>query len=226
MKTKIVECSYCKRNLERHNWQIEKFKNHFCNLNCKTEWQKTNLCNEGNPFYNKKHTDKAKEEMSKIRIESGLSKGENNPRFNVSLSNETKEKIRQKAKDRFANGFQSIFTIGNTYWKNSLNKIPKKNTSIEVKIQNFLKQLGIEYFTHQKIVGMGRYECDILIPLMNMVIECDGDRWHKYPIGKEIDNTRTKELIEKGFKVLRLWECEIKQMNLETFRELLSKELN
>ena len=29
---------------------------------------------------------------------------------------------------------------------------------------------------------------------------------------------RTKELIEKGFKVLRLWESEIKTMNLDKFK--------
>ncbi|GAG67123.1 unnamed protein product [marine sediment metagenome] len=41
---------------------------------------------------------------------------------------------------------------------------------------------------------------------MNLVIECDGDYWHKYPVGRDIDHIRTKELIQKGFKVLRLWE--------------------
>jgi len=219
MEIKIVKCSNCMKNLERHNWQLTKFKNHFCNFNCKAEWQKINLCKENNPFYNKKHSKSTKEKLSKIRIKRGLSKGENNPRFNISLSNETKEKISQKAKERFANGFKSNFTVGNTYWKNV--RIPNKNTSIEIKIQDFLKQLGVEYFTHQRIKDMGRYECDILVPFMNLVIECDGDYWHKYPIGTYLDKIRTKELIEKGFKVLRLWECEIKKMDLETFKERL-----
>ena len=53
---------------------------------------------------------------------------------------------------------------------------------------------------------------------MNLVIECDGNYWHKYPSGVEKDNIRTKELIEKGFKVLRLWESEIKIMNLREFK--------
>ena len=56
---------------------------------------------------------------------------------------------------------------------------------------------------------------------MNMVIECDGNYWHSYPTGTEIDNIRTKELIEKGFKVLRLWEFEIKDMDLDKFKDKL-----
>ncbi len=97
---------------------------------------------------------------------------------------------------------------------------PIKDTSIEVKIQNFLKQLGISFFAHYNMNQIkNKYQCDILIPSMNLVIECDGDYWHKYPIGTDIDKIRTSELIEKGFKVLRLWECEIKKMDIDGFKQ-------
>jgi very-short-patch-repair endonuclease/predicted DNA-binding protein YlxM (UPF0122 family) len=98
--------------------------------------------------------------------------------------------------------------------------LPVKDTSIELKIQSFLKQLGIEFFTHQymKEIEHG-YQCDILIPSLKMVIECDGNYWHKYPIGNELDHIRTKELLENGFKVLRLWEFEINSMTIENFKE-------
>lgn len=99
---------------------------------------------------------------------------------------------------------------------------PKYDTSIEVKIQNFLKQIGVPFFTHQYMREINHsYQCDILIPSMNMVIECDGDYWHNYPLGKNIDKVRTAELLEKGFKVLRLWEREIKFMDLKTFKGIL-----
>ena len=65
------------------------------------------------------------------------------------------------------------------------------------------------------------YQCDILVPSMNLVIECDGNYWHKYPVGLERDHIRTKELIEKGFKVLRLWESEIKVMDIMNFKDHL-----
>ena len=102
-------------------------------------------------------------------------------------------------------------------------KIPKKDSSIEVKIQKFLKELGIEFFTHQYMKIEHGYQCDILIPSMNLVIEADGDYWHKYPIGNDIDHIRTRELISNGFKVLRLWEFEIKEMNINDFKNKLGE---
>jgi len=100
--------------------------------------------------------------------------------------------------------------------------LPKFDTSIELKVQDFLKQLNISFFTHQYIKEIEHgYQCDILIPSINLVIECDGDYWHKYPIGTEIDKIRTSELINKGFKVLRLWEREIKIMDINKFKERL-----
>ena len=106
--------------------------------------------------------------------------------------------------------------------QNRINQIlPVKDTKIEIKIQNFLKELQIDFFTHQYININHAYQCDILIPSMNLVIEADGNYWHKYPIGNDLDHIRTKELLEKGFKVLRLWEVEIKEMDINKFREKL-----
>ena len=73
--------------------------------------------------------------------------------------------------------------------------LPVKNTSIEVKIQNFLKEMGIEFLTHQYIHIRHGYQCDILIPQFNLIIECDGNYWHHYPIGNDIDHIRTNELL-------------------------------
>ena len=95
-----------------------------------------------------------------------------------------------------------------------------KDTSIEVKIQNFLKKLGVKFFTHQYIKEIEHgYQCDILIPSVKTIIECDGDYWHNYPNGNEIDHIRTKELLDNGFKVIRLWEREINEMSLAKFNE-------
>jgi len=101
--------------------------------------------------------------------------------------------------------------------------VPKKDTKIEVKIQEYLKQLDIEFFTHQYMKIEHGYQCDILIPSINLVIECDGDYWHNYPIGNKKDHIRTLELIEKGFRVLRLWEREIKDLSLIQFKDKLEE---
>lgn len=98
---------------------------------------------------------------------------------------------------------------------------PSKDTKIEVKIRSFLDSLKIEYYQHKYMNIEHAYQCDFFIPSKNLVIETDGDYWHKYPTGNEIDHIRTSELIAKGFKVLRLWEHEIKIMDLEQFKERL-----
>jgi len=115
--------------------------------------------------------------------------------------------------------------------------VPMNDTSIEVKIQNFLKQLNIEFFTHYYCKEISHaYQCDILInPQPNFmaekktIIECDGDYWHGNPkvfpnLTKwqkeqiEEDLYRNEELINSGFNIVRLWEKDIKKMNLEEFK--------
>lgn len=121
---------------------------------------------------------------------------------------------------------------------------PFKDTKIEVKIQEFLKQLKLEFQTHTYIRIKHAYQCDLFIPSLNLVIECDGDRHHFNPkyfkaddkIYKDtayrksstaeqkwtLDADRTRELQEKGYKVLRLWERDIKKMTLVEFRHRLT----
>ncbi len=115
---------------------------------------------------------------------------------------------------------------------------PKRDTSIELKIQKFLSLLHIEYFTHKYISEINHsYQCDIFIPeqrgiKQKIIIECDGCFFHCCPIcnikstewtkeRRELDKLRTQELIEKGFIVIRLWEHEIKNMKLSGFEKNL-----
>lgn len=107
--------------------------------------------------------------------------------------------------------------------KRVLQIMPLKDTSIEVKIQNFLRQLGIEFLTHQYIKDIEHsYQCDIFIPSENLIIECFGDYWHKYPIGREIDNIRCQELRKIGYRIFVFWENEIKIMELIDFQRILN----
>ncbi len=193
----------------------------------KTLLERGSLRGEKHPMYGKHHTEKAKniiglkgkknwqnQEYKKMMIESHIRYFKEHP--------EEKERMRKQRAKLI---------------------LPTKDTSIEVKIQNFLKTLGIEFFTHQKMNIKHAYRCDILIPAMNLVIECDGGFIHcnpskyppkfvRYPSAKKIitaqeiwdrDKIRTSELIEKGFKVLRLWEFEIRAMELNDFKENLVK---
>ena len=114
--------------------------------------------------------------------------------------------------------------------------LPVKDTLIELKIQKLLSLLHIEFYTHKYISEITHgYQCDILIPVQNLIIqkiiiECDGCFFHACELcnkkeyswtneRKEIDKIRTKELIDKGFKVIRLWEHEIKVMELNDLKQ-------
>lgn len=166
-------------------------------LDARKKLSETHKGNKNN-FYGKKHTEKTINHLKSVH------KGKK-------FTFEHKQNIRKSMKG-------NIKVIDNR--KKQI--LPIKDSSIEIKVQNFLKDLGIDFLVHQYMKIKHSYQCDILIPSLNLIIECDGDYWHKYPLGKEIDNIRTQELIEQGFKVLRLWEREIKVMKLIDFKEKLN----
>lgn len=114
---------------------------------------------------------------------------------------------------------------------------PMKDTSIEVKIQNLLNELGIKFITHQYIKEIKyAYQCDILIPIQEginkkTIIECDGDYWHgnldKFELKKLpnhikfqrcLDFERTEQLEDTGFRVIRLWGDEINKLDLNDLK--------
>jgi very-short-patch-repair endonuclease len=99
---------------------------------------------------------------------------------------------------------------------------PKQDTKIEKKIENFLIMLNINYKKHEPIINIeNAYQCDFLLDDKKLIIECDGDYWHNYPFGRNIDKKRTIQLNNIGFNVIRLWEHDIKKMNINEFQNLI-----
>jgi very-short-patch-repair endonuclease len=86
---------------------------------------------------------------------------------------------------------------------------PLKDSKIEVLVAGWLREEGIPFRQHVQLDIPHTYQCDVLLSEDRTVIECDGDYWHKYPIGRPIDHLRTKELEVAGYRVIRLWEREI-----------------
>ena len=156
----------------------------------------------------------------------GCFKKENNP-WN-------KDKIGLQNSDKKGKSYEELYgeKNANKYKKiikerRSRQIFPVKDTKIEVKMQELLGRLGIEFYTHQYMKEIEHaYQCDILIPIQEginkkTIIECFGTYWHNYPLGREIDTQRCIELRKKGWRVLVFWENEIKVMKLSDLNNKL-----
>ncbi len=186
-------------------------------------------------IYGKDRSDKIKEKISKkligVRCSPRTEFKKGSCGFNRKHSDETKNKLSRVVKENYRKHPEIRLKIKEARKKQVT---PVKDTSIEVKIQNLLKLLGIEFATHQYMreIKYG-YQCDIFIPVQEgiaqkTVIECDGDYWHGnieiVPINKMsqkikerrcLDYERTAQLEEAGFRVIRLWEHKIRKMSGE-----------
>ncbi len=158
---------------------------------------------------------------------------------------EISEKQRENCKKMGSRGKETRFKKGHSVpesWREivrisrSKQIFPKGDTKIELKLQNYLRQSQIEFITQYYLGDIDyKYRCDIFIPSMNLIIEADGDYWHGNPnkyseeeltdkqkLQKERDNIRTKQLLEKGYKVIRIWENDIKKIDINDFKEILN----
>lgn len=184
----------------------------FCKNKIKTKREKQVYCNLS--CYSKS------EELKNFAKESSMIKGNstNKYHFGFRLSEETKNKIRNNPnRHSFPKGIKnpgvnkSPETIQKIKDKRLFQKVLKKDTKPEIIIQDLLKNLNIKFSKHKPILGIEHpYQCDLFI-MPNIVIECDGDYFHKYPDGRVIDKLRTKEMEDEGYKVIRLWEHDIKK---------------
>lgn len=102
-----------------------------------------------------------------------------------------------------------------------VHKTKKKGTQIEVAMEEFLKSLGVEFFSQHAFPRV----CipDFYVPRKKVAIFCDGDYWHKYPHGTERDHRQSKELTSLGVTVFRVWEREIKGKTERDWKGELTK---
>jgi len=158
-------------------------------------------------------------EESKRKIGDG-SRGEKNHNYNKHLpkttrdkigkankgkiwTEEQKEKIRGKNNSNYGKHFSD--ERRRKMRKNRLHQVfPVKDTKIEVKMQNTLREKNIIFEKHKPIMG----QPDMFIQ-PNICIFCDGNYWHNLEKSKKRDKIVNKFLEEKGYIVLRFWEHEI-----------------
>lgn len=112
-----------------------------------------------------------------------------------------------------------IFTKEKRSWV--MSRIRGKNTKIDLKMNEILKNLGFPYEMYPKMFG----NPDFVLKREGVAIFCDGDFWHGYDYAKKKPSKKYwKEKIERnmkrdlyvsrklrreGWSVLRFWEHDI-----------------
>lgn len=109
------------------------------------------------------------------------------------------------------------------------------DTSIEKFIEDLLNQLGVK-FKKQKAIRF--YNVDFFLPDYNLVLQINGEYWHcdprVYPQPKnniqkkniEKDKEAKKAIIDGGYKLLEIWEGDIKRspdVVMEKLKKIISE---
>jgi len=95
----------------------------------------------------------------------------------------------------------------------SAGRMKKKDSSIEIKMQEALKINNIYYQKQTALCGIT--VADFYLPEYKIVVYTDGDYWHNLPTVKNRDKEQVRILEENGYQVLRFWEHEIKASIME-----------
>ena len=194
-------CSYCGETFERLKCLITS-KRTFCNRKCKTTYfSEVEHIKHNKQF--KKGLVPWNKGLKGIKT-GGCPKGTsawNKGRTNIELFGRKKAKqLKEKNREQAIKNF---------------NNVPKNDTNIEKKVENYLLFNNILY------VKQFEYKygiADFWIPENNLIIEVDGKFWHNLPEVKRRDYLQTKFLFSQNFNVLRIKENDI--LN-NTYVELL-----
>jgi very-short-patch-repair endonuclease len=81
-------------------------------------------------------------------------------------------------------------------------------TSIEALIREELERRRIPY---EQQVQVGRFSVDFLMCQAPVVIECDGEYWHRGSKAQARDEYKDRFLMGKGYQVFRFAEREIRE---------------
>lgn len=99
----------------------------------------------------------------------------------------------------------------------------KGETTIEKKVRQTLEKSKLKFKQEFKI---GIYRADFLILDKNIIIECDGDYWHKIPGAMDRDSRKDKYLHDKNYVVFRIPESVIRKLSLLQLKKHILAKIN
>ena len=76
---------------------------------------------------------------------------------------------------------------------------------------------------HQFTVPNYHRVYDMYIPFLNLIVEYDGDYWHREEKYLPKDSRDTAKAIKRGFKIFRYWEYTVKEKGLDNIVEDIVK---
>lgn len=219
-ENKALRSEHTKRQMALQKQNTEKWNSFITKSKLKrTIWWGTASNSTKNFILNSAHSamkKKWKDPLYKISVSLRMT-GDKNHFYGKQHSNETKIKLRKKTTERLIK-----------FWKN--NTLTGINTKPELKMQSRLQTAKIKFQT-PFVVENKIY--DLYLPDYNTIIEIDGCYWHSknIPISqmnkhqlRRWKNDRFKDILahKHGYKLLRIWEDEIEQFNID--KELIINE--
>lgn len=128
-----------------------------------------------------------------------------------------KKFLTKPAKVKYGEG---KFCSKNCHGAHTVVNANKQDTKIEIILEAVLMELSLVY---EKQKPIGWYVCDFYIPKYNLVIEADGDYWHRIEKVRKRDKRKNSYLLGKGYKLLRIWESDIHKNPKEIIVEYIKK---
>lgn len=171
----------------------------FCEYSCRSKYYNAG---KANPMYGKTRSEEYKQNVSKRFKDIPLSKEH---RQKISKANTSKKRSKESRKNYKMAAIRTGSFIN--FLKN------KKDTQIELKLQQALKDAKIKFMTQINILN--RTQSDIFIE-PNLAIFADGDYWHgdNFPRHQKRDRNVSAYLRRHGYSVFRFKEKDINS-NLE-----------
>ena len=85
----------------------------------------------------------------------------------------------------------------------------REMTATEARLWRHLRKPGIEGLRFRRQAPIGPYIVDFFCPRHRLVVEVDGDS-HGFPSGERRDVERDAWLTARGYRVVRVWNDEVK----------------
>jgi len=125
---------------------------------------------------------------------------------------EAKQKRNKTIRENFAKMTKREKRERLKYWIEAGHRAAQKAnpSSIEKMVWQVLDKFNIDYKT-QVSFDNHKFLVDIYIPAQRLIIECNGDYWHNLPFRKKRDEKLAKFVAKNGYKLIWLWEHDIRR---------------